>query len=95
MRVTTDLSVWNKRQKSHSLSQNVFLPSIIYLSEEKKIQWNKQHFGKRLKTSHVLPIDPRFTLSQFFTWNSHEENWYLGFLLLAMNIPAVYQGQKQ
>ena len=41
-----DLSVWNKRQKSNLLSQNVFLQSIIYQSR-KKIHWNKQHFGMR------------------------------------------------
>ena len=29
-------TVWNKWQKSHLLSQNVFLQSIIYPSEEKK-----------------------------------------------------------
>ena len=32
-----DLSVWNKRQKSHLLSQNIFLQSIIYPSEKKFI----------------------------------------------------------
>ena len=34
------------------LSQNVFLQSIIYPSE-KKIHWNKQHFG--MSESRVLP----------------------------------------
>ena len=55
-----DLSVWNKRQKSHSISQNVFPPSIIYPSEKKKkiigtssiLVWGK---------SRVLPTDPLFT----------------------------------
>ena len=47
-----DLSIRNKRQKSHLLSQNVFLQSIIYPSE-KKIHWNKQHFG--MSESRVLP----------------------------------------
>ena len=43
-----DLSVWNKRQESHLISQNVFLQSIIYPSEKKKKKyWNKQHFGMR------------------------------------------------
>ena len=31
---------------SHLLSQNVFVQSIIYQSEE-TIHWNKQHFGMR------------------------------------------------
>ena len=31
-----DLSVWNKRKKSHLISQNIFLHSIIYPSEKKK-----------------------------------------------------------
>ena len=50
MRVTT--FQLTKRQKSHLLSQNVFLQSIIYPSE-KKIHWNKQHFG--MSKSRVLP----------------------------------------
>ena len=45
-------TVWNKQQKSHLLSQNVFLQSINYPSE-KKIPWNKQHFG--MSSSRVLP----------------------------------------
>ena len=54
-----DLSVWNKGQKSHSLSQNFFLQSIIYPPEKKFfgtssiLAWGK---------SHVLPTDPLFTL---------------------------------
>ena len=31
-----DLSVWNKQKKSHLISQNIFLQSIIYPSEKKK-----------------------------------------------------------
>ena len=42
-----DLSVWNKRQKSHLLSQNVFLRGIIYPPEPEKSHWNKQHFSMR------------------------------------------------
>ena len=38
----------NKRQKSHSISQNVFLLSIICRQRKRKIYyWNKQHFGMR------------------------------------------------
>ena len=37
----------NKRQKSHSISQNVFLQSIIYRQGKRKNYWNKQHFGMR------------------------------------------------
>ena len=54
-----DLSVWNKRQKSHSLSQNFFPQSIIYPPEKKFfgtssiLAWGK---------SRVLPTDPLFTL---------------------------------
>ena len=51
MRVTTS-QYENKRQKSHLLSQNVFLQSIIYPSE-KKIHWKKQHFGR--SKSRVWP----------------------------------------
>ena len=46
----------NMRQKSHLLSQNVFLQSVIYPSEKKKIHWNKQHFG--MSKSRVLPTLP-------------------------------------
>ena len=42
-----DLSVWNKRQKSHLLSQNVFFRGIIYPPEPEKSHWNKQHFSMR------------------------------------------------
>ena len=42
----------HKRQKSHLLSQNVFLQSIIYPSG-KKNYWNKQHFS--MSKSRVLP----------------------------------------
>ena len=41
-----DLSVWNKRQKSHLLSQNVFLQRYNLPARE-KIHWNKQHFSMR------------------------------------------------
>ena len=38
----------NKRQKSHSISQNVFPQSIIYRQRIIKIYyWNKQHFRMR------------------------------------------------
>ena len=55
-----NLSVWNKQQKSHLISQNVFPQSIIYPSEKKKkiigtssiFVWGK---------SRVLPTDPLFT----------------------------------
>ena len=33
-------------KNSHLFSQNVFVQSIIYQSEE-TIHWNKQHFGMR------------------------------------------------
>ena len=36
MRACHDLSVWNKRHKSHLLSQNVFLQSIISPQRKKK-----------------------------------------------------------
>ena len=42
-----DLSVWNKRQKLHLLSQNVLLRGIIYPPDPEKIHWNKQHFSMR------------------------------------------------
>ena len=41
-----DLSVWNKRQKSHLLRQNVFLQRYNLPARE-KIHWNKQHFSMR------------------------------------------------
>ena len=50
MRVTT--FQLTKRQKSHLLSQNVFLQSIIY-PPWKKIYWNKQHFS--MSKNRVLP----------------------------------------
>ena len=54
MHVTTDLSVWNKQQKSHSLSQNVFLPSIIYPSEEKKNSLEQAAFWQEVKVMCCL-----------------------------------------
>ena len=48
-----DLSVWNKRQKSHFLSKKVEPSSIIYLSEE-KTHWSKQHFG-----THEVKVVPQ------------------------------------
>ena len=54
-----DLSVWNRRQKSHFLSQNVFLHYIIYPPEKKFIEtsiilaWGKKS---------VLHTDFVFTL---------------------------------
>ena len=47
--VCHDLSVWNKRQNSHLLSQNVFLQRYN-LPDRDKIHWNKQHFGMRWKS---------------------------------------------
>ena len=54
MRVTT--SQYEISFKNHSfLSQSVFFQSIIYPSaRDKKIHWNKQHFG--MSKSRVLPI---------------------------------------
>ena len=52
-----DLSVWNKRQKSDLISQNVFLQSKIYSSEKKKTNIGTSNilaWGK----SRVLPTDP-------------------------------------
>ena len=62
--VCHDLSVWNKRQNSHLLSQNVFFRGIIYPPEPEKCHWNKQHFSMR--PSRVLPTDFVFTLEWFF-----------------------------
>ena len=42
-----DLSVGNKRQKSHLPCQNVFLRGMYNLPARKKTYWNKQHFGMR------------------------------------------------
>ena len=42
-----DLSLCNKQQKSHLLSQNVFLRGIIYPPEPEKSHWNKHHFSMR------------------------------------------------
>ena len=44
--VCHDLSVWNKRLKSHFLSENVE-PSGASTQQRKKTYWNKQHFGMR------------------------------------------------
>ena len=44
-----DLSVWNKQQKSHLVSQNVFLQNITTRQRKRKNYWNKQHFGMRWK----------------------------------------------
>ena len=59
MRVTTS-QVWNKRQKSNLLSQNIFVQSIVYPTEKNKfigtssiLDWGK---------SRVLPTDPLFIL---------------------------------
>ena len=42
-----DLSVWNKRQKSHLLSQNVFLQRYNLPARVGNCHWNKQHFSMR------------------------------------------------
>ena len=60
-----DLSVWNKRQQSHLISQNVFFQNIIYPSEKKNknigtssiLAWGK---------SRVLPTDPLFSTIQSY-----------------------------
>ena len=62
-----DLSVWNKREKSHLISQNVFLQSILYpsLLHSKSTRQRKR---KNIGTSsilawgktRVLPTDPPF-----------------------------------
>ena len=58
-----DLSVWNKRQKSHLLSQNVFLqrynlpPETKFIGTSSILAWGK---------SRVLPTDFVFTLECFF-----------------------------
>ena len=57
-----DLSVWNKRQESHLISQNVFLQSIIYPSEKKKKKILEQAaFWHEVKVVCCLPT-PFFTL---------------------------------
>ena len=59
-----DLSVWNKQQKSHLVSQNVFLQNIIYLSEKKKKLLEQAAFWHEVKVVCYLPT-PFFTL---WTW---------------------------
>ena len=54
-----DLSVWNKQQKSHLVSQNVFLQNIIYPGTSSILAWGE---------SRVLPTDPLF-----YTMNSIAE----------------------
>ena len=84
-----DLSVWNKRQKSHLISQNVFLQSIIYPSQKKKkiigtssiLAWGK---------SRVLPTDPLVTLGILLCKIARktEPNVPLGQLLLELRCHA-------
>ena len=56
-----DLSVWNKQQKSHLISQNVFLQNIIYPSEKKKKLLEQAAFWHEVKVVCCLPT-PFFTL---------------------------------
>ena len=61
-----DLSVWNKQQKSHLVSQNVFLQNIIYTWEKEKIIGTSSILA--WGESRVLPTDPLF-----YTMNSIAE----------------------
>ena len=62
-----DLSVWNKRQKSHLLSQNVFFRGIIYPPESEIVIGTSSilAWGKR----PVLPTDFVFSLEWFFSFS--------------------------
>ena len=42
-----DLSVLNKRLKSHLLTQNIEPSRASPTRQRKKTYWNKQHFGMR------------------------------------------------
>ena len=55
------LSVWNKQQKSHLISQNVFPQSIIYPSEKKKKIIGTSSILVWGNKGRVLPTDPLFT----------------------------------
>ena len=56
-----ELSVWNKQQKSHLVSQNVFLQNIIYPWEKKKKLLEQAAFWHEVKVVCCLPT-PFFTL---------------------------------
>ena len=53
MRVTTS-QVWNKRQKSNLLSQNVFVQSIVYPTEKNKLM-EQAAFWIEVKVVCCLP----------------------------------------
>ena len=78
--VCHDLSVWNKRLKSHLLSENV-KPSRAWSTQQRKIAYdNKHHFGMKWKS--CWPITPFYCgsstskLSSDISFDRRFDGWY-------------------
>ena len=93
--VCHDLSVWNKRLKSHLLSENVE-PSRASTQQRKKTYWNKQHFAWG-KSRVGLP--PPFIAAHPRHLNLMQNAFIMfttaDFILFLTNLPVAWRGKPR